>query len=490
MSLYGGITLPGQPDLENIRKLDLMILPQLNRMSRYGIAVDVPYLNELSSQFGKEMVALEKDIFSYIPKHALDQFVSSAAGIDAALEEENGSVEFNAGSADQIRSLVFELLDVGRDQKLKTTTAGKVSTGRKNLDLVREQHPVVPLVIQYRERSKLKQAFCDALPRLARLHPRGPCCPICELSHVEPTHRLHTTFTTTRAITGRLSSRRPNLQQIPIRSDIGARIRAAFIASPGTCLVSVDFSQMEIRDLAHLANALSMLRIYESDGDIHQNTAMKSFGITDPSKVDKYKHRLPAKRTNFGIQNGTTKKGLRAQLVSDYWAAGITPPDWLTEDWCDQFIVKWHESYPEVQPYFNTQYHRARRYKFVWNPWGRTRYIPQVCSTLPWKIEEGLREAQNFSVTSSNAEQTKLAMAECEELFTDLTDRCKIWAWPLLSIHDQVIAEVEEEYAESVGDQMKYIFEHVMDDRETGQRLWRCPIKSDCEVLERWKNKD
>jgi len=489
MSLYGGITLPGQPDLENIRKLDLMVLPQLNRMSRYGIAVDLPYLDELSSQFGQEMAALEKDIFSYIPKHALDQFVSGAASIDAAVEEEYGSVEFNAGSADQIRTLVFGLLSVGRDQKLRTTGAGKVSTGRKNLDLCRDDHPVVPLVIRYREYSKLKQAFTDALPRLARLHPRGPACPICELAHVEPTNRLHTTFTTTRAITGRLSSRRPNLQQIPIRSDIGARIRAAFIASPGTRLVSVDFSQMEIRDLAHLANARTMIRIYEADGDIHQNTAMNSFGITDPAQVDKYKHRLPAKRTNFGIQNGTTKKGLRAQLVGDYWNAGMTPPAWLTEDWCDQFIIKWHAEYYEVQPYFETQYYRARRYGFVWNPWGRTRYIPQVRSTLPWKVEEGLREAQNFAITASNAEQTKLAMAECEELFTDLMN-CGVWVWPLLSIHDQVIAEVEEEYAEAVGDQIKDIFEHVMDDRETGERLWRCPIKSDCEVLERWKNKD
>jgi DNA polymerase I len=493
MSLYGGITLPNQPDLENVRRLDLMVLPQLNRMSRYGIAIDRPYLAELGSQFASEMSDLSRDIASYIPPHALDRFSESAA----AIEENEGLATINASSAQQIRSLVFDLLAVGRDKKLKTTGAGMVSTGRKNLDMCRDDHPVVPLVIQYRERAKLKSAFCDALPKQAQLHPAGKSCPVCELSHVETTWRSHTTFNTTRAITGRLSSSRVNLQQIPIRTDLGARIRAAFVASTGTKLVSVDFSQMEIRDLAHLADARSMIRIYEADGDIHLNTAMKAFGIADPAIVDKYKHRLPSKRTNFGIQNGTTETGLEAQLVGDYWAAGITPDRWpwdasardAGKHWCRQFIEDWHAIYPEVQPYFETRYYLARRYGFVWDPWGRTRYIPQVRSSLPYKVHEGLREAQNFAVTASNAEQTKLAMAECEELFTTLL-AAGVWVWPLLSIHDQIIAEVEEYWAGHVGGDIVRIFEHVMDDRETGERLWRCPIKSDCEILDRWKSKE
>ena len=485
MSLYNGITLPGAPDLENIRRLDLSILSQLNRMSRVGIAIDIPYLQELSSQFGAEMAGLQREIASYIPPDALDRFSAAAAEI----EEEEGSATINAASADQIRVLLFDLLSIGRDQKLKTTSTGKVSTGREQLEMCRDDHPVVPLVLQYRERSKLKTAFCDSLPSKARLHPRSPCCPLCELPHVEPTWRLHTEFPTTRAITGRLASRKPNLQQIPIRSDLGARIRAAFVASPGFKLVSVDFSQMELRNLAHLSNARSIISIYERGGDIHVATAMRTFGISDPAHVDKYKHRMPSKRTNFGIQNGTTEKGLHAQLVGDYWAVGITPPDWLTEDWCKSFIVSWHQAYPEVQPYFETQYYRARRYGFVWDPWGRVRYIPQVHSSLFWKVQEGLREAQNFAVTASNAEQTKLAMAECEDRFETLRD-ASIRVEALLSIHDQIIAEVEEDYAEAVGDTITQVFDGVMDDKETGERLWRTPIKSDCEILDRWKAKE
>jgi DNA polymerase-1 len=462
-----------------------MILPQLNRMHRVGIQVDVPYLRELGSEFASRMAVLQKDIASYIPPNKLDQFAAAAADI----EEESGSATINANSADQIRVLLFNILNVGRDKKLKTTTKGDVSTGRKNIDLCRDAHPVVPLVQQYRELSKLKSAFCDALPNLALTHPQGSC-PICELYHVEPTTRLHTTFTTTRAITGRLSSRKPNLQQIPIRTPEGARIRAAFLAGRGKRLVSCDFSQMEIRDLAHLANAQSLLDVYEQDGDVHLDTAMKAFGIDDPKKVDKYLHRLPSKRTNFGIQNGTTGKGLLAQLVGDYWSANIVPPSWLTESWCDQFIIDWHKARPEVQPYFETQHQHAMRYGFVWNPWGRVRFIPQVRSTLSYKRSEGLREAQNFAVTSSNAEQTKLAMAECEEMFSEMRSKGGLYCEALLSIHDQIIAEVNEYYAESIGESIAWIFEHVMDDRETGERLWRCPIKSDCEVLERWKNKD
>jgi DNA polymerase-1 len=485
MALYNGITLPNAPDLENVRRLDLMVLPTINRMSRYGIAIDPDYLAELGSQFALEMADLQRDIASYIPAHALERFSASAAQI----EEAEGSATINASSAEQIRTLLFDLLAVGRDQKLKTTGAGKTSTGRKNLDLCRDDHPVVPLVLQYRERAKLKSAFCDALPGKARLHPRAECCPVCELSHVEHTFRLHTEFPTTRAITGRLSSRNPNLQQIPIRTDLGSRIRAAFVASPGTKLVSVDFSGMEMRDLAHLANAESLLKLFRVGFDPHVNTAMKTFGIDDPAKVDKYLHRLPSKRTNFGIQNGTTEKGLHAQLVGDYWQAGITPPDWLTQEWCKGFIVSWHTVYPEVQPYFNTRYYLARRYGFVWDPWGRCRYIPQVYSSLPYKVHEGLREAQNFAVTASNAEQTKLAMAECEEIFTDLLD-AGVWVFPLLSVHDQIIAEVEDDWATQVGEQMVHVFEHVMDDRDTRERLWRCPIRSDCEILDRWKAKD
>ena len=270
---------------------------------------------------------------------------------------------------------------------------------------------------------------------------------------------------------------------------MGARIRAAFMASPGTRLVSVDFSQMEIRDLAHLSDARSMIRIYNAGGDIHTNTAMKSFGISDPVLVDKYKHRLPSKRVNFGIQNGTTEKGLHAQLVTDYWAADMTPPDWLTEEWCKRFIESWHQTYLEVQPYFDVQYYRARRYGFVWDPWGRVRYIPQVRSSLSWKVSEGLREAQNFAVTASNAEQTKLAMAECEDEFETLRAN-DVYCEALLSVHDQIIAEVEEDYAEPIGELMQHVFNNVMTDRSTGIRLWRTPIESDCEILERWKEKE
>jgi len=766
MALYAGITLPGRPDLENVRKLDLLVLPQINRMSRYGIAVDLPYLKDLSLEIGREMVDLQKQIDSYIPADALDRFSTVAAEI----EEEQGSATINANSAEQIRELLFDLLKVGASQpKLKLTSAGKVSTGKKQLEMCRDDHPVVPLVLQYRERAKLKSAFCDSLPLKAKYHPRGSCCPVCELSHVEPTWRLHTTFTTTRTETGRLAcvahwtpvrvlqrgvrrrvpissidigdyvwthkrryrrvtaiwrkgiapmynvtfsnghtltctgdhvllmssherieavderpkeysgsseavsyygsadyepnsgetgndvpqypiclpdsypesgvrcpssdpilsdesrhtqpdvredrratpqldrtsgrwvrvfdllegwkapvctpdrdggsfrsegdtrdlrrtpyqrrqkgqqtgqscfsysgrssedslptgerhavcyvekieaagsfevfdisvdedesyeacgvfnhnSKNPNLQQIPQRSDLGARIRAAFLASPGTRLVSVDFGQIELRDLAHLANAMSMINVYRRKGDIHIYTACQCFGrdearMTDllrrkdltPEETAEVHHfklfeRLPSKNLNFMTVYGATPKGLQAQLALSqvYWS----------EEECRAFQEdRWFGVYPEVKDYMRVQEYRARRYGFVWDPWGRVRRCPEIYSSLSWIRSAGIRQAGNMPIQACSAGQTKLVMAECEEEFERWLS-CGVWCWPLLSIHDQVIAEVEEDYAVEIGDAMSRIFSNVMVDKQTGVNLWRVPIESEPEILSRWE---
>ncbi len=274
MSLYGGITLPGVPDFENIRRLDLLCIPMISRMERCGVAIDLPYLADLGSQISLEMAGLQRDISNYIPADALDRFVSG--DLD---EDGESQIEINANSAPQIRELLFSLLGVGRGRDLKQTGGGLVSTGKKTLELCREDHPVVPLVLAYRERSKLKSAFCDSLPKFARFHPRGPSCPVCELSHATAHHRIHGQILTTRAETGRLSMKRPNLQQIPKRSALGRRIRAAFIAPLGRRLLSVDFSQMELRDLAHLANAKSMIEVYWAGQDIHTFTACRAFDL-------------------------------------------------------------------------------------------------------------------------------------------------------------------------------------------------------------------
>ena len=474
MSLYANITLPGKPDLENVRRLDLLPIPQIIRMQRLGIAVDLDYLAALSSEITAEMVDLQRDIASYIPQDKLDTFASRAA----AIEETDGSATINASSAEQIRVLLFEMLAVGGGKQLKQTASGKVSTGKKTLELCRDDHPVVPKVLEYRERAKLKSAFTDSLPKKARLHPRGPCCPVCELPHDAATWRVHTEFTTTRAETGRLSSKGPNLQQIPIRTSLGARIRRAFVGSPGKKLVSSDFGQIELVDLAHLADAASMKEVYWAKGDIHLFTAQRIFDIEDPAKVDKIKHRLPCKNVNFMIVYGASAKGLQAQLALSklFW----------TEDECEDFISRWYGLYPEVQAYLELQHYRARRYGFIWDLWGRVRRVPETRSCHSYIRAAGLRQAGNMPIQACSAGQTKLAMAELEERLEDLY-RSGVYCWPLLAIHDQVITEVEEDWADVVGQMQVEIMAGVMNDKRTGESYWRVPITADCEILDRWE---
>jgi DNA polymerase-1 len=476
MSLYGGVTIPGQPDLENVRRLDLLPVPMILKMQRYGVAIDREYLWELSSDLGHEMTELERDIASYIPPDRLHWFSDAAASI----EETQGLAELNANSAEQIRTLLFDLLKVGSGRQLKVTDSGRISTGKKQLELCRDDHPVVAKVLEYRERSKLKSAFADSLPKRAVLHPAGSCCPVCELRHAASTWRVHGEFTTTRTETGRLSMRKPNLQQVPQRTELGAKVRLAFIAPPGRKLVSVDFSQIELRDLAHLSQCESMMRTYHHDcpqcpgcglNDIHTTTAMEVFGIADPLQVDKLYQRLPCKNVNFMIVYGAGAKGLQAQLALSgiYW----------TEEECERFIRRWFSTKPEVGEWIGLQSYRAHRYGFVWDPFGRVRRVPETRSCHGWIRAAGIRQAGNMPIQSVSAGQTKLAMGELDELLEPLENNRSIW--PLLSIHDQLIYEADEDVAEELKEIMISVFAGVMNGE------WSVPIDADGEIMDRWK---
>lgn len=485
--LYGGVRLPGLPDLENVRVLDLLPDPMIMRMHRYGIAIDVEYLRAFGDELGREMNGLAREISSYVPAGALNRFADRAIWI----EDEQGSIEVNPTSAIQIRDLLYNLLKLGRTRDLRKTGKGKLSTDRKQLQLLADDHPVVQLILDYRQRQKLKSAFADTLPALARLHGRGYCA-ICETTHECDTWRVHTEFLTTRAETGRLASRHPNLQQIPVRSDLGQRIRRAFMASPGARLISVDFSQIELRDLAHLANAASMIGLYKKGMDIHMYTACQCFSkdyehytalarakengrLTPEQKRDwndfALRCRLPSKNVNFMIIYGATAKGLQAQLA----LSGLV---WSDEE-CEDFIERWFELYPEVRDYIDIQHYRARRYEYVWDPFGRIRRVPEVRSSLGYIRDAGLRQAMNMPIQSCSAGQTKLVMGELEELFGDI-EHFETPVIPLLSIHDQLIVETPEYHAEPVCELMKDVFADVMRDK------WRVPIEADGEILTRW----
>jgi DNA polymerase I-like protein with 3'-5' exonuclease and polymerase domains len=191
--------------------------------------------------------------------------------------------------------------------------------------------------------------------------------------------------------------------------------------------------------------------------------------------------------------NGTTEKGLYLQLVMDYGSSKIPVPDWLTEDWCKWFIAQFLEAYPEIQEYFDRMWYRARRYGMAWDSFGRVKLLPELKSYHSWVRSSGLRQAQNMPVTSMAAGQLKLIMGKTDETLQQLYD-AGVWCWPLLTIHDAVMVEVEEEYAEDVDQTLAYDFDNCMRDEQTGVELSRVPIKSDGDVIDydetgksRWK---
>lgn len=488
MALFGGVQIPGRPDLANVAILDRLPIPMIRKAQRLGFAIEREHFWELSSKFAKEIQSLETEIASYIPTDRLNEFSDRAGEMEAA----EGDAEFNPASAVQIGKLLFDILDIASDSDIelkKTKAGGRISTGKKQLETLRLTHPVVPKILRHRELKKLKTTYADSIPKLARLHPRGDCCPICELKHDQDQWRVHGEMGTTRAETGRINHKNPNLGNIPNRSADGRAIQAGFIAPEGHKLVSRDLSQIELRCLAHLAQDPTMIEVYANHGDIHDTTAREIFNLPPDVKPDKGLHRVPSKRCNFSIVNGTTEVGLCMQIVMDYGANKMSVPDWLTEEWCKEFIVKWLNVYNQVPPFFDRSWFRARAYGLAWDIFGRVRLIPEVKSYHSWIRQAGLRQAQNMPVTSTAAGQLKLVMGRLEWILERLREQ-GVWCHSLLTIHDCVKVEAAEEDADVVMEAMQWAFDGCMDDMETNERQFLVPIESDGDITGRWQKEE
>lgn len=339
MSVLDSIRLPNRPDLLNCRTIDRLALPLLSEMERVGTAINVPGLQAMSVDLQARMLELEAKVRKHVPVDKLREFLNrksntpqrppssdnqfdslSDSNYQDAMEAEDNddgvgegegeeipvdaglmNFAFNVNSAEKIAWLLFEVLDLGRGETLDTTPDGKrVSTGKKQLERLKDKHDVVKDLLDYREVAKLKSTYVDKLPSIAVRHDKG-LCRYCGLRHSAVTHRVHTQFVTTRTETGRAASRNPNLMNIPARSDLGREVRSKFIPTPGMKWVSVDKSQIELRSLAHCANDVIMQSIYTANEDIHIKTAVAAFNLGPEDKVDKFMHRGPAKVVNFGV---------------------------------------------------------------------------------------------------------------------------------------------------------------------------------------------
>lgn len=479
MALYGGIHLATKPDLENVRRLDLLPMRSTMEMMRYGMALDIPHLEALTDTLTAEINELRYEICSYIPPEKLDEFIEKSN-----MDAEDDYLPMNVESTKQMRKLLFEVLGVGKTRDLKLTKTGDISTGKRQMESIKKDHPVVRPVLKYRELSKLRGTYTVKLPRIAVWHNHGQC-KVCGLTHDAPTWRVHTEIMWTRTSTSRAASKNPNLQNIPARSKYGKETRKAFVASPGKVIVGVDFAQLQLRILADRARERKMIWIFENRKDPHTMTAAWTFEV--PEKDVKKDQRDPSKNVNFALVFGETPRGLFEQLVSDsYGKNDLDVPDWLTLEWCEQFFRKWHGIYVDVEPYMQQQYYRARRYGCTWDMFGGFRRIPEVRSVHRRKIAEGLRQAGNNPIQAPDGGMMKLAMAEVQYRIVVPLRAEGIWCQPLMTIHDELLVETDEAYGGLVKDMMVSVFENVLVDRETNENLFRVPITAEGVIMTRW----
>jgi DNA polymerase-1 len=304
-------------------------------------------------------------------------------------------------------------------------------------------HPVIELISEYRQLTKLKSTYIDALPGL--INPK--------------TGRLHTSFNQTRTATGRLSSSEPNLQNIPVRGEQGKEIRQAFIAPNGCRLLSGDYSQIDLRVLAHLSQDPSLLETFHQNGDIHTATAVRLLGV-DADKVTPDMRRL-AKTVNFGVIYGMSGYGLEQATE-------------LSREEADQFIASYFEKYPQVKQYLESTKKQARERGYVQTILGRRRAIPEVNSSNRNLREAAERMAINMPVQGTSADIIKVAMIELDREMAKRKLKSKL----LLQVHDELIFEVPQDEL----DEMKKLVPQIM---STSLKL-SVPLKVDIKSGKNW----
>ncbi|WP_428266580.1 DNA polymerase I [Haliangium sp.] len=353
-----------------------------------GITLDLPYLRALSDELGGQIATLERQV------HAL------------------AGEEFNLGSPKQLGLLLFDKLGLRADKMRKTKT-GSYSTNHDVLESMIGDHDIVPLIMEHRELVKLKGTYLDALPPL--VNPK--------------TGRIHTSFNQAVAATGRLSSQDPNLQNIPIRREIGRRIRRAFIAAEGKTLVSVDYSQIELRVMAHLSGDPVLTRAFRDGVDVHAQTAAEVFGVgLDEIGPDQ---RRVAKAVNYGLMYGQSDFGLAQNL-------GITRAQ------ARHYMERYFERFAAVQVFMDRVVEDARRDGVAVTLLGRRRSLPELHHKNHQRRKAAERMAQNTPVQGSAADIIKRAMLRVDA-------RMKQGTWDaamLLTVHDELVFEVVPEQAE------------------------------------------
>lgn len=383
------------------RDIESPLIAILARMEQVGILVDTSHIDDLMASASTEVAKLEEQIYHH------------------------AGTTFNINSPSQLGDILFTTL--GIKGKVRRTGGGAPSTAAAELEKLRDEHPIIDLILQYRELNKLKTTYIEPFPTL-----------------VGADGRLHTTYHQTGTATGRLSSSDPNLQNIPTRTELGSRFRAAFIAPPHTSLLSLDYSQLELRLIAHIAQDQTMLEAFRNGEDIHTRTASEVFGLA-PAQVTKDMRRQ-AKVLNFGIIYGMGSVGFAR-------AAGIS------RDAAKQFIDEYFARFSGVARYIERTKEEAFTRGFVTTLLGRRRPLPDISSRIPQLAAQAERMAVNHPIQGTGADLVKLAMIAVAQHLSELPESHRPRL--LLQVHDELVFEAPSDTVVDAAHELAHIMEKV-----------------------------
>jgi DNA polymerase-1 len=399
--------------------IELPLASVLAEVETAGVRVDVKILAKMSGEFDKELTGLTREIY---------ELAGGAFDID---------------SPKQLGEILFEKLKLPGGKRLKKS--GQWSTDASVLESLAAAHELPRKIIEYRTRAKLKSTYIDALPKFVQ----------------QGTGRLHTTFNQTVARTGRLSSTNPNLQNIPISDEFGLRIRSAFVADSGCKLVSADYSQIELRVLAHLSQDPRLIEAFVAEEDIHSRTAQEIFGV--PPALQNHEHRRMAKAINYGVIYGLSAFGLAERTGTSRTEA-------------QRYIDTYFARYSKVKAYLDGLIEEARSTGRVRTAFGRLRPTPEISSGDIQARNRAEREAMNTPLQGTAADLMKLAMVKTQSRLK----REQMQTRMILTVHDELVFDAPEGEIERA--------ETLVREEMEGAFSMRVPLKVDLGVGENWKD--
>lgn len=386
-------------------EVELPIITILEKMHTYGIELDADFLKKMSVELHKEVSSLEKRIFALV-----------------------GS-EFNIASPKQLGDVLYDTLGLG--SKIKKTKTGQKSTNVSELEKIKDEHEVVPLILEYREVTKLLSTYIDTLP-----------------TFIQPDGRVHAKFVQTGAGTGRFSCEDPNLQNLPVKTELGKKVREAFVAAKGKALLSCDYAQVDLRAAAILSNDPHLVEIFEKGIDVHTGTAARVFHVKEDEVTPLM--RRHAKAINFGILYGMGVTALKEGM-------GVERKE------AQEFYDQYKATFSRLMEYLEEVKGYAWEHGHTLTLLGRRREVPLLKSPLPFLRAQGERIAINAPIQGTSADILKLAMIDADAYIVGnkLEDKVKL----LLQIHDELIFEIDEDVQDKVASEITSLLEKVLSRR-------------------------